>query len=241
MGPQGLKLWDGAVLLAELMAGPPEALTEHHPRLRGAPWAWEGARVLELGCGLALCSMVAAWLGAEAIATDGESGIVTVARQNGAINCPQAPPGGATAPGGQLGGAGGSGRGGQEGLLPGGGSFRAAVLRWGEAGGLARAGLGAAPGGQLDRPLDVVCLSDVVYGSDPAVYDSLVATLAAVCGPGTLVLQAETPRREGVLYGAYWEALAGAGFAWAPLAAGGAVARRLGLAGGPAAHVIWRA
>jgi hypothetical protein len=71
-------------------------------------------------------------------------------------------------------------------------------------------------------------MSDVVYGSDPGVWERLAATLAGLCTAGrgsggpssssrTLVLQCETQRKEGVLYEMYWETLSRAGFSIAPL------------------------
>ena len=46
---------------------------------------------------------------------------------------------------------------------------------------------------------DVILMSDVVYGSDPGLWEKLVATLAAASAPDTLLVQAETKRVEGGL------------------------------------------
>ena len=54
--PYYTRLWESAYALAEVMASRPEL--------------WPGRRVLELGCGLGLPSLVAARLGAEVTATD---------------------------------------------------------------------------------------------------------------------------------------------------------------------------
>jgi predicted nicotinamide N-methyase len=54
--PYYTRLWESAQALAEAMAARPEL--------------WPGRRVLELGCGLGLPSLVAARLGAEVTATD---------------------------------------------------------------------------------------------------------------------------------------------------------------------------
>jgi hypothetical protein len=53
---------------------------------------------------------------------------------------------------------------------------------------------------QQQQHADVILMSDVVYGSDPSLWEKLVATLAGACSPDTLVVQAETRRVEGVLY-----------------------------------------
>lgn len=36
---------------------------------------------------------------------------------------------------------------------------------------------------------DVILMAEVIYGSDPGVWEALIATLAALCGPRTLILQ----------------------------------------------------
>lgn len=71
---------------------------------------------------------------------------------------------------------------------------------------------GGGAGTPTTDPVDVVLLSDVVYGSNPGVWERLVATLRRLCGPGTVVLQCESPRIEGVLYSQYWEQLGAEGF-----------------------------
>ena len=68
--PYWAELWPTGVALAETVA-------EQDVR---------GARVVELGCGLALPSIVAALAGAEALATDWASEALTLARENGARN-----------------------------------------------------------------------------------------------------------------------------------------------------------
>ena len=81
-----------------------------------------------------------------------------------------------------------------------GASVAAAVLPWGDAA-AARALLQ-----QYGRTAaDCIILSDVVYGSDPGVWRALLATLLSVADDGTLVLQCESRRVEGVLYPLYWE------------------------------------
>ena len=91
--------------------------------------------------------------------------------------------------------------------------------------------------------VDVVLISDVVYGSNPGVWERLAETLSGLCSAGrsggagkgegvrgtgagagplmyrrrTVVLQCETSRVEGVLYDLYWGVLRKAGFEWAPL------------------------
>ena len=91
------------------------------------------------------------------------------------------------------------------------------------------------PGNSGAVAVDVVLISDVVYGSNPGVWERLAETLAGLCSAGrdgggaeagaeplvhrrrAVVLQCETSRVEGVLYDLYWEVLRKAGFAWAPL------------------------
>jgi predicted nicotinamide N-methyase len=68
--PYWAELWPSGVALAETVA-------EHELR---------GKRVVELGCGLALPSIVAALAGAEALATDWAPEALTLARENGARN-----------------------------------------------------------------------------------------------------------------------------------------------------------
>lgn len=78
------------------------------------------------------------------------------------------------------------------------------TLPWGSAYHLALLGL------DQGRP-NVVVLTDVVYGSNPGVWEKLVMTLHEVCSRDTLVLQAETYRLEG-RYDEYWGMLEVAGF-----------------------------
>lgn len=73
--------------------------------------------------------------------------------------------------------------------------------------------------------VDVVLLSDVIYGSNPGIWERLVQTLLRLTGwaeagqaeTPTLILQCETRRLEGVLYDEYWHLLQRAGFSWIPL------------------------
>ncbi|KAF5833170.1 hypothetical protein DUNSADRAFT_10620 [Dunaliella salina] len=58
-----------------------------------------------------------------------------------------------------------------------------------------------------DGAPDVVLLAEVVYGSDPGVWQALISTLKSLCDARTLILQAESRRIEGVLYGEYWAML----------------------------------
>jgi len=61
--------------------------------------------------------------------------------------------------------------------------------------------------GSKDGAPDVVLLAEVVYGSDPGVWQALISTLKSLCDAHTLILQAESRRIEGVLYGEYWAML----------------------------------
>ena len=71
--PLWAKLWPSAVALAEaLRAGPP----------------LDGRRVVELGAGIALPSVVAQARGAEVLATDGVPEALAVARRNGVAAAP---------------------------------------------------------------------------------------------------------------------------------------------------------
>lgn len=215
----GLKLWPGAMLLSR-------AIAEDHGKLLASlfgdgggdgsggdgqssapdpPWhGWRDAAVLELGCGLGLVSSTAAWLGARVVATDGDGDLLRVSRRNiehntraGGGGAPLTRHAPAVAP-----------------LLWGDEqALRAALAKLppatGDGGGtIGGSGNGsessdAAAGGDSSLPaLDAVLMSDCVYGSDPSVWEKLVATLeAATAGaPGTLVFQSETPRVEGKLY-----------------------------------------
>jgi hypothetical protein len=68
--------------------------------------------------------------------------------------------------------------------------------------------------------IDIVLLADVIYGGDPGIWKKLVDTLSSITGFGevqkcsgetfsgeTLILQCETKRAEGVLFGIYWDML----------------------------------
>ncbi|GAX84933.1 hypothetical protein CEUSTIGMA_g12354.t1 [Chlamydomonas eustigma] len=191
-------------------------------------WTWQGKVVVELGCGLALCSIVAAQQGAQVIATDGDADLIQVARRNIVSNTSGA-------------------------------HFKplTAVLPWGDDQALERLlirireSYSSTPNclqqQQLIRQqggVDVVVLSDVVYGSNPGVWENLARTLRGLscCNldnkemttsishklkqdedspaeklPCTLILQSETSRVEGVLYDVYWKTLENAGFKWVPL------------------------
>lgn len=71
--------------------------------------------------------------------------------------------------------------------------------------------------------MDLVLISDVIYGSNPGVWDRLIASLLALTTPGrTLVLQSESFRLEALLYHEYWACLEQAGFRVTEVAVGGA-------------------
>ncbi|MEW5303776.1 MAG: hypothetical protein WDW36_006435 [Sanguina aurantia] len=81
-----------------------------------------------------------------------------------------------------------------------------------------------APAAAAPAPaVDLVLISDVIYGSNPGVWDRLIASLLALTTPGrTLVLQSESFRLEALLYHEYWACLEQAGFRVTEVAVGGA-------------------
>ena len=138
---------------------------------------------MELGAGLGLPSVVAAKrLGVGVVATDGDPGTVALLRQNAARNFDDPAENGAGTKKKRT------------------GDLRVTALVWG---GDAAAAAAAGDGGQalrtelgLARAPDVVLAADVVYGSDPARWGELVATLGALCEGGrTLALLANMQRR----------------------------------------------
>jgi len=173
---------------ADLVAAlPPAGAAAAAGASGGVPQTLSGVQAIELGAGLGLATVVAAWLGADATATDGDADLVALLRSNLKSNA--APPPARAA--------------------------RAAVLRFGDAAAAAALPPPGAPG-------RLILLSDVIYGSDPSVWERLAATLAGLLAAGpALALQAETPRLEGVLYHEYAAALRAAGLeaAEAPAAA----------------------
>ncbi len=82
----GARVWPGSNRLSHLLR------SEEHMRViaskAGRVWkGWQETRVLELGCGLGLCSIEAARQGAcHVIATDGDPSIVELVRKNLAHN-----------------------------------------------------------------------------------------------------------------------------------------------------------
>lgn len=70
--------------------------------------------------------------------------------------------------------------------------LQAAMLRWGMEEDYAKAQKAAGC-----AAFDIILLSDVVYGSNPGAWQRLAATLRALAGPHTVVLQSETFRLEG--------------------------------------------
>jgi predicted nicotinamide N-methyase len=128
---------------------------------------------VELGCGLGLVSITAALLGAQAVATDGDSDVLAVAKKSMKHNAH-----GKT-------------------LHP----IKTSLLSWGDPCHLQQLSE------VVSLPADVIVMSDVIYGSDPGVWQKLLRTLEAISGPSTLILQAETHRPEGVLFHLYWDEL----------------------------------
>lgn len=188
--------------LAEVGARPPGRTT-----LRGK-------RVVEVGGGLGLVSIVAARLGASVVCTDGEKLVVRHAEINLQRNCGIGCGGveGSAAPVGSAGAGAGAGDGAGAGALgsspaggggrdgdggAGAGAFTARVLRWGDVDG-ARDIVKS-----HGRP-DLVLMADCVFGQDIEVWTMLRATLQALCSsPETLLIIAQTqryPEREAVFF-----------------------------------------
>lgn len=184
----GLTLWPSARLLSEYLAQLEGKSIPRNSAMRRTYWTWVDKTVVELGCGLALCSIVSALLGSKVVATDGDQDVVALASRNLRLNCGSSivrhPP-------------------------------RTATLPWGDESALARMSLEAST-------VDAVLLSDVVYGSNPGVWQRLISTLLALSSPDTLILQAETERRDGQ-YEPYWEFLSTSGFSYSQLDTSGIV------------------
>jgi hypothetical protein len=86
----GLKVWPGALVLSSIMIkhmkdpdGNMYSVSQENTRasMLGS-WAWEDKRILELGCGLGLCSIIAARGGAQVLATDHDPDLITIAKKN---------------------------------------------------------------------------------------------------------------------------------------------------------------
>jgi predicted nicotinamide N-methyase len=174
-GPKiGTSLWAGAaVLLAHLRALPP------------AFWGAQGARVVELGCGVGLAGLACSALGAQRVAlTDAKPAAVQLAAHNVAANA------------GALGGRG--------------GGVRACVLEWGAEAwrAFARAGAGGA------APVGLLVGSDLVYSEAGAraLCGTLAAALAEPEGSAGAMLLAYKERGQG---GVFFGGLAAAGLACA--------------------------
>jgi hypothetical protein len=182
----GLKIWPGAEALANLMADEDSLMAEiERATSKEMTWqGWQGIHVIELGCGLALLSIVAHRLGAEvSLATDGDVDLITIAKKNLQHNIEE-----------------------YQGFL------MANVLCWGD-------DQAAHQCLQLCKGrVDVVLISDAVYGSNPGVWENLVESLGML--RPRFILQAETRRIEGLLYDEYWKALQRQGFSFKTIGVG---------------------
>ena len=172
----GLKVWPACKALANLMADE-KNLVEEIKEIQPSDGflGWQGLHVIELGCGLAVLSIVASRQGATiSLATDGDPDLIYVAKKNIKHIVGES-----------------------KGLT-------AHVLPWGDRQAVDQC-LEICQG-----RVDVVVLSDVIYGSDASVWDKLINTISSL--KPQFVLQAETRRIEGLLYDMYWEELESRGF-----------------------------
>lgn len=174
----GYTVWDGGVVLADLLTHPPEVLLSLSPVMarRQAPrWSWEGKSVVELGCGVgALPSFAAALQGASPVfCTDGDGAVIPELVRNVerlAETHPQAA-----------------------------GRMRPTMLRWGEGG-------EADALGSTSIPVDVIVAADVLYVlGNPGAWGALLRTIVALSHPETMVFLTYTDRGNGKTMQRYLE------------------------------------
>ena len=194
-----------------------------------------GMRVVELGAGLGLTSLVACLLGAEVVATDGDAAALQQARANfvrnigtganasldamgvsaqihGSLGVGQSATSSSTSrePAQQdwlrCGDTTGDSANNRHGV-PRRGNITTAVLRWGDE----RAARALRP------PFDLVIAADVIYGYDregdrTATFQALLSSLLQLTGPRSLVVLAYVPRRptEKAFFSALWRHFEGA-------------------------------
>ena len=163
--------WDGAVVLADLLCQPSSVLLSHSPTLARSPsayaeWRWADKSVLELGCGIsALPALVASLQGARrVVATDANDAVLRVTRENAKQWLADHPS-----------------------ATP----LSAVPLRWGEDEDV-RAQLAASG---VATTFDVILAADYVYVlENPGAWGKLLATIAALSTPTTLVFVTYTDR-----------------------------------------------
>ena len=83
----GMVTWGSAFCLSDLLQRAAVSPTSSSPGLLGIPRDLSGARVVEVGAGLGLCSLVCCKLGAaEVVATDGSESVLELLKRNAAEN-----------------------------------------------------------------------------------------------------------------------------------------------------------
>ena len=181
------------------------------------PW-WRGAVVVELGAGLGVASLVAASLGARALATDGDESVCSMCARNARDNAGAVVQAAARAASSALG---------DETR----GDARAPACRrllWGDARDALAAkawiraqrrersgdGDGDGDGKEDDTPEhpDAILLADVVYGENDATWRALARTLRALAGPETAVILSHARRGDGAAMETFRASAERAGF-----------------------------
>ena len=170
----GMVTWGSAFCLSDLLQRAAVSPPSSSPGLLGIPRDLSGARVVEVGAGLGLCSLVCCKLGAaEVVATDGSESVLELLKRNAAENlAPQQREGG---------------------------RLTIRRLRWGDAEGITalrseqssssgREAAAVAAGGAFD----VVVMADVAYQRNAGAWPALVSTVVQLTDPAPSAATATT-------------------------------------------------
>ena len=201
----GSAVWDAAAALADDLArdGATVALSRfwsmdgedgESPCVTTAPDArawWRGKTVVELGAGLGTASLVAAALGARALATDGDETVCAMCSRNARINADAVLD---TARGRRE-------RSDCESILDDDDDARVPECRrlfWGDDGDAraAKAWIRARTNYKTDTP-DAILLADVVYGENERIWSDLVKTIRSLARLETVVIMSHARRGSG--------------------------------------------
>ena len=198
----GAAVWDAAAALADDLArdGATVALSRfwsmdgedgESPCVTTAPDArawWRGKTVVELGAGLGTASLVAAALGARALATDGDETVCAMCSRNARINAD------AVLDAASRGRERSDCESDRESNVP----IGCRRLFWGDDGDAraAKAWIRARTNDETDTP-DAILLADVVYGENERVWRDLVRTLRSLARAETVVIVSHARRGSG--------------------------------------------